>query len=382
MKKILIPFLNAIDPTSGGVERVYHNLVPSFIKMGYEVYATYHIRSQYDKASVYTDVFYFGENTRNNNEIKNEWLQIIKQKNINIVICPFVNPFYYDFFSRQKELQVYFHIHNVPSVYCYPSYSKVPACLRHTFVDDFLKWLRFTVFFRKSFDRINKNGMKIILLSDRFKEDFKSFFSLDDDNLKAISNPIVRDENFDFKRTHKDKTILYVGRITTKQKRFQSLLNIWSKLQDILPEYNLEVVGGGPEKEYYEKKAREMNLKRVVFHGFQSPEEFYIKAQALCMVSNYEGFGMVLVEAMQYGCVPFAFDSFAALPDIIDDGINGYRIPPFNEEIYVQRIVDFIKKTRKEKEKIYNASMSKAKLFSVENIAKEWIRLFDNYKLA
>lgn len=382
MKKILIPFLNAIDPTSGGVERVYHNLVPSFIKMGYEVYATYHIRSQYDKASVYTDVFYFGENTRNNNEIKNEWLQIIKQKNINIVICPFVNPFYYDFFSRQKELQVYFHIHNVPSVYCYPSYSKVPACLRHTFVDDFLKWLRFTVFFRKSFDRINKNGMKIILLSDRFKEDFKSFFSLDDDNLKAISNPIVRDENFDFKRTHKDKTILYVGRITTKQKRFQSLLNIWSKLQDILPEYNLEVVGGGPEKEYYEKKAREMNLKRVVFHGFQSPEEFYIKAQALCMVSNYEGFGMVLVEAMQYGCVPFAFDSFAALPDIIDDGINGYRIPPFNEEIYVQRIVDFIKKTREEKEKIYNASMSKAKLFSVENIAKEWIRLFDNYKLA
>lgn len=379
MKKILIPFLNAIDPTSGGVERVYHNLVPSFIKMGYEVYATYHIRSPYDKASVYTDVFYLGEKTRNNNEIKNEWLQIIKQKNINIVICPFVNSFYYDFFSRQKELQVYFHIHNIPSVYCYPSYSKVPACLRHTFVDDFLKWLRFTVFFRKSFDRINKNGMKIILLSDRFKEDFKSFFSIDDDNLKAIPNPIVRDENFDFKRTHKDKTILYVGRITTKQKRFQSLLNIWSKLQDILPEYNLEVVGGGPEKEYYEKKAREMNLKRVVFHGFQSPEEFYIKSQALCMVSNYEGFCMVLVEAMQYGCVPFAFDSFAALPDIIDDGINGYRIPPFNEEIYVQKVVAFANMTDNNKENIYKACRAKVNLFSVDNIAKIWSNLFDTY---
>ncbi len=379
MKKILIPFLNAIDPTSGGVERVYHNLVPSFIKMGYEVYATYHMRSQYDKASVYTDVFYLGEKTRNNNEIKNEWLQIIKQKNINIVICPFVNSFYYDFFSRQKELQVYFHIHNVPSVYCYPSYSKVPACLRHTFVDDFFKWLRFTVFFRKSFDRINKNGMKIILLSDRFKEDFKSFFSIDDDNLKAIPNPIVRDENFDFKRTHKDKTILYVGRITTKQKRFQSLLNIWSKLQDILPEYNLEVVGGGPEKEYYEKKAREMNLKRVVFHGFQSPEEFYIKSQALCMVSNYEGFSMVLVEAMQYGCVPFAFDSFAALPDIIDDGINGYRIPPFNEEIYVQKVVAFANMTDNNKENIYKACRAKVNLFSVDNIAKIWSNLFDTY---
>lgn len=224
--------------------------------------------------------------------------------------------------------------------------------------------------------------MKVILLSERFRMDINSFCSLGDDNLKAIPNPIIFDENFDLKANHKDKTILYVGRVTTRQKRFLSLLNIWKKLQYLLPEYNLEIVGGGPEKDYYVDKAKEMNLSRITFHGFQYPEQYYKKAQALCMVSNYEGFGMVLVEAMQYGCVPFAFDSFAALPDIIDDGINGYRIPPFNEEIYVQRIVDFIKKTREEKEKIYNASMSKAKLFSVENISKEWIRLFDNYELA
>lgn len=43
MNNILIPFANAIDPTSGGVERVYHNLVPSLRKMGCNVYATYHI---------------------------------------------------------------------------------------------------------------------------------------------------------------------------------------------------------------------------------------------------------------------------------------------------------------------------------------------------
>ena len=41
MKNILITFTNAIDPTTGGVERVYHNLVPYFREHGYNVFATY-----------------------------------------------------------------------------------------------------------------------------------------------------------------------------------------------------------------------------------------------------------------------------------------------------------------------------------------------------
>lgn len=382
MNNILIPFANALDPNSGGIERVYHNLVPSLRKKGCNVYATYHIKSQYDTSSVYNAIYYFGDGNKCNKKIKKQWLQIIKERNINIIICPFPNHKYYDFFSKQKHLKVFFHIHNVPSVYHYPSISAIPNCLKNTVVDHMFKRLRFIVRYKKAFDRIRKNGMKVILLSERFRKDINSFCSLEDDNLKAIPNSIIFDEDFKLKTDFKNKTILYVGRITTRQKRFQSLLNIWKKLQFLLPDYKLEIVGGGPEKKYYEKMAQEMNLCRITFHGFQSPEKYYKKAQVLCMVSNYEGFGMVLVEAMQYGCVPFAFDSFAALSDIIDDGINGYKIPPFDEEIYVQRIVDFIKKPKDEKEKIYNASMSKAKQFSVENITKEWIRLFDTYKLA
>ena len=37
---------------------------------------------------------------------------------------------------------------------------------------------------------------------------------------------------------------------------------------------------------------------------FQNPTEYYKKAVCSCMTSNYEGFSMVLIEAMQYGCVP------------------------------------------------------------------------------
>lgn len=53
MKNILIMFTNAIDPTTGGVERVYHNLVPYFREHGYNVFATYQRKTDYDKFCLY-----------------------------------------------------------------------------------------------------------------------------------------------------------------------------------------------------------------------------------------------------------------------------------------------------------------------------------------
>ena len=58
MKNILITFTNAIDPTTGGVERVYHNLVPYFREHGYNVFATYQRKTDYDKNSVYTKAIF------------------------------------------------------------------------------------------------------------------------------------------------------------------------------------------------------------------------------------------------------------------------------------------------------------------------------------
>ena len=44
------------------------------------------------------------------------------------------------------------------------------------------------------------------------------------------------------------------------------------------------------------------------------------------MTSSFEGWGLTLTEAQQYGCVPLAFHSFASLTDIITDKVNGFAI--------------------------------------------------------
>lgn len=370
--------MNAIDPTTGGVERVYSNLAPAWRTLGCKVYATYRVKSeQYDCNSDYDDIYYMGDTPNGCDSCKAMWSKIIVERHIDVVIVPFPDYNCFDFFSRQSQLKVFFHVHNVPSKLMYPKIQALPSVLRGTFVDKLLREIRYSIRFKGSIRRIDHNNMKFVLLSNRFRDDFKSFCDVSDENVISMPNPVVLDKEYKFDINSKNKTVLYVGRVNSGQKRFQSLLNIWSKIQDRLPDYNLEVVGGGDELGYFKEKANTMNLQRITFHGFQKPDEYYKKSVIFCMSSSWEGFGMVLIEAMQYGCVPFAFNSFAALPDIIDDGVNGFSIQPFDENSYADAVVKFACSNDAEKEKVCKSSIEKAQKFSVVKIAEEWVDMFD-----
>lgn len=378
MKNILITFTSAIDPTTGGVERVYHNLVPYLREHGYNVFATYQRKTDYDNNSVYTKAI-FMEYSIESVGYFDKLGKIMMEMAINIVICPFPSYQLFNYCSRLTDKKVFFHVHNVPSKLMYPSSPKLPNMLKDSFVDKCLKRIRFDWRYLASFRRIELNNMKIVLLSEFFRDDLRSFYDFKPKCICALPNPFCIDKEYELDYQKKEKMILYVGRINTKQKRFQSLLNIWKRLQDELPDYKLEIVGGGPEKESYENLAQEMCLKRITFHDFQDPMEYYKKAVCSCMTSNYEGFSMVLIEAMQYGCVPFVFNSFASLPDIIDDGINGYVVTPFNEDEYAQKIKKFILSSKENKQAFSVKAIEKSRKFDVTQVGQRWLELFDSY---
>ena len=379
MNNILIPFANSIDPMSGGVERVYHNIVPFFISHGYKVYATYHIKSAYDTKAVYTQIHHINIPISDPNYYT-IMDGVIDRFNINIVIYPFVDHELINYFSRKKELKVFFHIHNVPSALLCPTISNLPSFLKGTYIDTITKYIRKIVRYNKAFKQIDQNGMKIVLLSNHFRKDLLKIYKFNSNNIKALPNPIISSQkDFFYKEENKENTILYVGKIITKQKRFYSLLNIWSKLQDKLPDYKLEILGGGAELSYYKEKAQKMGLQRLKFHGVKKPDEFYQKAKILCMTSTYEGFGMVLIEAMQYGCVPFAFNSFSALQDIINNNVNGFSIKPFDENEYADKIINFLSLPPTERQTISENAIRKSQEFNANIIGEKWIELFENY---
>ena len=119
-----------------------------------------------------------------------------------------------------------------------------------------------------------------------------------------------------------------------------------------------------------------LKIKNIDFTGNVNPEKYYKESKILCLTSTYEGFGMVMIEAQQYGCVPIAYDSFESLGDIIDDGVNGFKISPFKNKKYTEKMELLINDENLRKKMSLNA-MESCKKFYAKVIAQEWMKLFN-----
>lgn len=191
----------------------------------------------------------------------------------------------------------------------------------------------------------------------------------------TIANPIVlgvEDEHY----TDKENIILFVGRLTY-QKRLDRLLQIWKNLQNKFRDWKVIIVGNGNYAQEYKRNTKELNLWNVEYVGQQPAEKYFKKSKIVCMTSSHEAFGMVLVEAQKYGCVPIAYNSFETAPEIIQDGYNGILIEPFKQKEYAKALSKLI--TDKDYlEELKSNGRSYIEKFNVKTIIKEWIKLLDS----
>ena len=152
---------------------------------------------------------------------------------------------------------------------------------------------------------------RVVLLSEQFFDGFCKIGRLADRRkLVAINNMLSFDKVVT--PTNKQKQILFCGRMTSQKKPYR-VLYAWQQIQVHLSDWELLLVGDGPWLDRLKQLSLKLKLKRVQFCGFQDPMPFYQKASILWMTSNFEGWGLVLTEAMQFGCVPIAFNSFGTL---------------------------------------------------------------------
>ena len=192
-----------------------------------------------------------------------------------------------------------------------------------------------------------------------------------------IPNPVATLPSIEFLK--KEGRLLYVGRLEKMEKSPQFLLPIYEEVSNSFPHYHLDIVGDGPYRKELESLFKQRGLSNYTFHGFTDPVPFYKRAQVLLMTSKNEGFGMVLIEAMSYGVIPFAFNSFATLKDIIDDGVNGFSIPPFDTKEYSSKICNLLNHSSTYST-MQQKALEKAAFFHVEKIVDRWEILFDKLR--
>lgn len=172
-----------------------------------------------------------------------------------------------------------------------------------------------------------------------------------------------------------NKTVIAAGRFV-RQKGFDMLLDAWALVNDRHPEWNLEIYGNGA-KDWFINRADELGISDSVkfYDAVPDLNSKFAEASIFAFSSRYEGFGMVISEAMSCGLPPVAFACPCGPRDIITHGIDGFLVAPGDIEGLAEKICQLIDNESARKE-IGVAARASSERFKIENIAKEWESLF------
>lgn len=175
-----------------------------------------------------------------------------------------------------------------------------------------------------------------------------------------------------------NKRVIAVGRLDY-QKGFDRLIEAWERIQRTgeWTDWRLDIFGQGEWKEMLQQMIDERGLQHSVRINKPTKQigEEYVKSSLLVMSSHYEGFPMVMIEAMACGLPVVSFDYKCGPKDIIQHGINGLRVP----EGDVKALANDMRKVMADEAYRRMLSQNARKVvdtYSEEAVMKQWIRLF------
>lgn len=176
------------------------------------------------------------------------------------------------------------------------------------------------------------------------------------------------------------KRLVSVGRLS-KEKGYLDLLRIYNVLVKEHPDWTLDIIGDGPEREVLEEYIKEHHLEeKVTLHGFQGKEyigEILNQSSIYLMTSYTESFGIVLIEAMSYGLPCVAFSSAEGAKELINSGSNGYLIKNRNNRAYIKKVEDLMKDIEIRK-RIGKMGRKSIKKYSGDEVIKSWLDIIES----
>lgn len=238
-----------------------------------------------------------------------------------------------------------------------------------------LQWLLFQ-FYRNKYRRIYSWADAYGVLCNAYKQVIINKLQLGSDNklwvlpnATEIAVPITK---------NKQKIIVYVGRLSHRDKRIDRILRIWQKAQPLMDGWKLKIVGDGKERKKLQRLATNLQLKQVFFEGQTNHvKRYYDEASILCLTSSIEGWPMSVAEAQANGVVPMVFDSFLGAKDLITTKDEGIRIAPFNETAYAESLVQ-IGKDSNRLQKMQQQVVQKAKEYSINRSGESWMQMLNH----
>lgn len=188
----------------------------------------------------------------------------------------------------------------------------------------------------------------------------------------VIYNPLTLNPGLPSKGN--SKRFLAVGRFSRQHKGFDLLIKAFHIFAQENKEWKLDIVGEGFEEELYKSLILKYHLEdRVLIHPFtNNVQEYYSNAQIYVLSSRWEGFGLVLVEAMAHG-LPVVSSDLPTSKEIMGDFALYFKNG--NIEELAQRLEDATHLDWQTKSK---EALEIAKRFDIKQIIEQWKQLIES----
>lgn len=373
-------------PGFGGIESVTRMLAGEFIdKFGYHVSVFSTSRQDVPSQLIKNDLFSYRTSDLKGSELKSQFDIIVDEFNPDFII--YQDSYVPEDFLLEhlpKEIKIIVCEHNTPDcletglryVTKSLSWNNPLNILRKLCIP--FKMYRLHQETTAHHARMLQISDRYLLLSDSFHPILRDFFHIESPKISSMPNPIeIPKEPINFDRY--PHQALFVGRLTD-QKGIKYLIELWTRIEPRC-DWHLLIVGDGDKRYYIEKEIRSRRLQRITLIGFQqNPSRFFLESSVHFMTSIYEGFSITNLESAIRGTIPFAFDSFASVRDLIIHGETGYLIKPFDVDTYAETFLSFIQRPNSDIAVMRRRAHEKARKYLLSQIVEKWNNLFNEMK--
>lgn len=193
-------------------------------------------------------------------------------------------------------------------------------------------------------------------------------------NLKVIANPLsFYPENTS---SLNNKKIIAVGK-HCHQKGYDRLLKSWKIVLNECPDWILEIYGAFNVDHDLDNLSKELSIdKNVKLHKpIKNIEDKFLESSIHVLSSRFEGFGMVIIEAMSCGVPSISFDCSCGPSDIIKHKKDGLLIENGNIQLFSKALIELIQNEQKRKQ-MGKAAKINVKRYLPQNILIQWDELF------
>ncbi|RDK12118.1 glycosyltransferase family 4 protein [Cupriavidus lacunae] len=168
------------------------------------------------------------------------------------------------------------------------------------------------------------------------------------------------------------KQVLAMGRLVAA-KGFDVLLRAWQRVSTQVPEWELVIHGEGEERDALTALVDQLGLGgRVRLPGIAHDATLaYAQASAFCLSSRYEGFGLVLIEAMAFGLPIVSTDCETGPRELLTPGQDALVVPTDDADALANALLRVIRQPE-EASRLGAEARQKAKAFALDQVGRRW----------